>query len=79
MTRAAPWSLEQLADLPAAAVDPATIALALAWATRDLHTFLAGGCPGTWSASVDLDAGPPVLRAWERHPHCGCAWDELLY
>ncbi len=71
--------LEQLADLPAAAVDTATSALALAWAARDLQAYLAGGCPGTWSASVDLDDGPPVLRVWERHPHCGCAWDELLY
>ncbi len=71
--------LEQLADRPAARLDVATAALAAAWAVRDLQTYLADGCPATWSASVDLDDAPPVLRSWERHPHCGCAWDELPY
>lgn len=74
-----PLVLEQLAERPAAPLDPATLQLATAWAARDLHRFLAGGCPDTWSASVDLDDAPPSLQCWERHPHCGCAWDELPY
>lgn len=71
--------LEQLAERPAAPLGVATTALAAAWAVRDLQTYLAGGCPATWSASVDLDDAPPALRSWERHPHCGCAWDEVPY
>ncbi len=71
--------LEQLAERPAAPVAGATAALAAAWAARDLLRYLAGDCPDTWSASVDLDDGPPVPRTWERHPHCGCAWDEVPY
>lgn len=71
--------LEQLAALPAAPLDPALVALGLAWAAREVASYVAGGRPLTWSGSVDLSAGDPVVRTWRRHPHCGCAWDVLPY
>ncbi|GAB6984037.1 hypothetical protein [Nocardioides pyridinolyticus] len=67
--------VEQLAGLPAAPDDPTLATLAAAWAVRDLLTFLGGGEPATWSATVELGPTlPPRRRTWERHPHCGCAW-----
>jgi hypothetical protein len=54
--------------------DPALRALALAWAVHDLATAAEGGRPTTWSATVRLDALPPVPTPYRRHPHCGCAW-----
>lgn len=71
--------VEQLSELPPAPVDPLVVALACAWAARDLATYLAGRRPTTWSATVDLDAEQPVVRRWERHPWCGCAWDLAPY
>jgi hypothetical protein len=71
--------VEQLAGLPARPPDPAVVALALAWAAREVATFLAGGRPLTWSGTVDLAGPAPVVRTWQRHPHCGCAWDVLPY
>lgn len=68
-------------------VDPLADRLALAWAVRDLATFAYGGTPPTWSATVRFEAPGPrgadhrpleVIRTWDRHPHCGCAWDALL-
>jgi hypothetical protein len=57
-------------------VDPTLEVLALAWAVRDLARYAEGDHPATWSATVAVDhAGPAVHREWERHPHCGCAWD----
>jgi hypothetical protein len=59
-------------------VDPAQLAGALAWAVGELVEHLDGDRPGTWSATATLEGGgPPVRRAWSRHPHCGCAWDAL--
>jgi hypothetical protein len=67
--------VEQLAGRPAAPADPVLVTLAAAWAVRDLLTFLAGGEPATWSATVEIGATlPPRRRAWSRHPHCGCSW-----
>ena len=58
---------------------PALRALALAWAVHDLGTAAEGSRPSTWSATLRLDALPPVRTAYRRHPHCGCAWaDEAL-
>lgn len=71
--------LEQLALRSTAPVDPLTLELALAWAARDVTTFLAGERPPTWSATVDVHASAPAPRAWPRHPDCGCCWDELPY
>lgn len=60
-------------------VDPALLVLALGWAVRDLVTWVDGGTPSLWSASValtgDLDLSP---RHWARHPHCGCCWGDAL-
>ena len=58
---------------------PALRALALAWAVQDLGTAAEGARPSTWSATVRLASLPPVLTAYRRHPHCGCAWaDDVL-
>ncbi len=57
-------------------LDPLLAAVALAWAARDLATFVDGGHPSTWSSTVTLH---PLLRRletrrWLRHPACGCSW-----
>lgn len=58
--------------------DPVLHSLALAWAVRDLISFVEGDQPATWSASVSFGLDPvPTLRTWTRHPHCGCSWDGL--
>jgi hypothetical protein len=62
------------ADVP----QPGDLALALAWAVRDVVSLLDGDRPTTWSATIDLTAGGPVSHAWRRHPRCGCAWGDLL-
>lgn len=63
--------------------DPLSERWALAWAARDLRTYLADGEPGTWSATYDLPApeepcSAPVHQRWLRHPECGCSWDLLI-
>lgn len=58
--------------------DPALRRLAVAWAVRDVVRHLDGERPSTWSATTTL--GPdlaPARSVLLRHPHCGCAWDEL--
>lgn len=55
--------------------DPAARALTLAWAVHELATIAEGGVPATWSATVALATLPPLVTAYRRHPHCGCAWD----
>ena len=65
--------------VPGPPQDPALTQLAVGWAVRDLLRYLEGDPPSTWSTTVDL--GPtdlPAARPWPRHPHCGCAWDDLL-
>ena len=67
-----------LADGPAPR-DPALLTLAVALASREVVSFVDGDEPATWSAS--LTVGPDLAlarRGWRRHPHCGCAWDDLL-
>ena len=57
--------------------DPALLEMALAWAVRDLVSFVDGDQPATWSTSVELGPGLEVVpRQWPRHPHCGCSWGE---
>lgn len=64
---------------PVPPTEPALLTLALAWAVRDLATFVEGGRPATWSATVTVDATLSLpRREWLRHPHCGCAWGDLL-
>jgi hypothetical protein len=54
------------------------LALALAWAVRDVAALLAGDRPTTWSATVTLCPDGPLSQEWRRHPRCGCAWGDLL-
>ena len=58
-------------------LDPLLATLALAWAVRDLATFVDGGRPTSWSATVTLHPEPGHLetRSWLRHPACPCTWD----
>jgi hypothetical protein len=70
--------VEQLVGRTAAPDEPTLEALAVTWAVRDAVRYLAGSCPSTWSATVELDVElDPRRREWTRHPHCGCAWDAL--
>jgi bacteriocin biosynthesis cyclodehydratase domain-containing protein len=70
--------LAQLAGRAGGPDDPALVALAAAWAAHDVLTFLAGGSPTTWSATVSVGADlRPERQPWRRHPWCGCAWDVL--
>ena len=59
--------------------DPTLRAVALSLATRDLVTFVEGGTPATWSATITVT---PALelepRRWLRHAACGCAWDAVV-
>lgn len=57
--------------------DPVLLAAGLAAAVADVVGLVDGDRPATWSATLALDGGPPAVRAWTRHPHCGCAWDAL--
>ena len=61
----------------APALDPALLALAAGWASRDVVRWLRAETPLTWSVSWLLGADAvPDRRAWRRHPYCGCAWWE---
>ena len=57
-------------------VDPLLATLALAWAARDLASYVDGGRPSTWSSTLTLHPRLSRLetRAWLRHPACGCCW-----
>ncbi len=57
-------------------VDPLLAAVALAWAARDLATYVDGERPSTWSTTVTLHPQLRRLetRSWLRHPACGCSW-----
>ena len=58
-------------------VDPLLAALALAWAARDLASYVDGLRPSTWSATVTIHPSLSTLetRQWLRHPACGCSWE----
>jgi hypothetical protein len=68
--------LHQLADRGSSdALDPSLLALAAAWAARDVARRLDGEVPSLRSADVTVtDALEVTRREWLRHPHCGCAW-----
>jgi bacteriocin biosynthesis cyclodehydratase domain-containing protein len=57
-------------------VDPALAALAVAWAARDLTSYVDGARPSTWSSTLVFDHALVTLetRSWLRHPECGCGW-----
>lgn len=63
---------------PRDAPSPEDLQLALAWAVRDLVTWVDGGRPSTWSTTADLRPEGPRLEQWRRHPRCGCAWGDVL-
>lgn len=59
--------------------DPALQTLAVAWAVRELTSYVEGRRPATWSATLRL---PPDLAdaesiTWLRHPGCGCSWGSM--
>jgi hypothetical protein len=57
------------------APDPSLLALAAAWAVRDVVRRLDGEVPSLRSADVTVtDELDVTRREWLRHPHCGCAW-----
>ena len=59
--------------------DPLLMRLALALAVRDLASYVEGGLPATWSATVAVEPDLRLEREeWTRHPRCGCAWGEGL-
>ena len=57
-------------------VDPLLASLALAWAARDLASYVDGRRPSTWSATVTIHPQLSQIetRSWLRHPGCGCTW-----
>jgi bacteriocin biosynthesis cyclodehydratase domain-containing protein len=57
-------------------VDPLLASLALAWAASDLASYVDGGRPSSWSATVTIHPRLSRLetRSWLRHPACGCSW-----
>lgn len=57
-------------------VDPALAALAVAWAARDVASYVDGERPSTWSTTLIFDGtlGAVESRSWLRHPECGCSW-----
>ena len=57
-------------------VDPALAALAVAWAARDLTSYVDGGRPSSWSSTAGVRPRPEHARdpVWLRHPECGCGW-----
>ncbi len=61
-------------------LDSLLLALALAWAARDVASYAEGRRPTTWSSTVRLD--PPLTaietQRWLRHPACGCSWGECM-
>jgi len=60
-------------------VDPLLATLALAWAARDVASYVDGAQPSSWSATVTVHPGLSRLETsqWLRHPGCGCSWDCL--
>ena len=56
--------------------DPVLADLALAWASRDLSSHLAGLVAPTRSATLRIprDLGDLELVAWHQHPECVCTW-----
>ena len=58
-------------------LDPLLASLAVAWAARDLASYVDGLRPSTWSSTVTLHGHLSRIehRSWLRHPACCCTWD----
>ena len=56
--------------------DTALATLAVAWAVRDLVSFVEGERPATWSATVEFSPTLDLVSRteWLRNPACGCGW-----
>ena len=57
-------------------VDSLLAKLALAWAARDLTSYVEQRSPSTWSSTIRFDPHLTAVetRRWLRHPACGCTW-----
>ncbi len=57
-------------------LDPLLATLAIAWAARDLASYVDGRRPSSWSTTLSFAADLSELetRSWLRHPGCGCTW-----
>jgi bacteriocin biosynthesis cyclodehydratase domain-containing protein len=57
-------------------LDPLLAELAVAWAARDVASYVDGRRPSTWSSTLTLDPDLAALetQSWHRHPECGCLW-----
>ena len=58
-------------------VDPMLASLAVAWAARDLASYVDGLRPSTWSATLTVHGQLDRIetRPWLRHPGCCCSWE----
>jgi bacteriocin biosynthesis cyclodehydratase domain-containing protein len=58
-------------------LDPLLASLAVAWAARDLASYVDGLRPSTWSSTVTLAGHLSRIehRSWLRHPACCCSWE----
>ena len=68
-TRGARWCSSRSAACRPSRDDPALTALVAGWAVRDLLSYVEGGQPSTWSATVEI--GPdlaPRHRSWAAAP-----------
>jgi hypothetical protein len=58
-------------------VDTSVLTAALAWATRDLVSFIDDEVPTTWSTTIRFGPGVHQQRTtWPRSARCGCSWTE---
>jgi bacteriocin biosynthesis cyclodehydratase domain-containing protein len=64
---------------PPEPVDPLLATLALAWAVRDLASWVEGVPPSLLSSTLALDPAlaDVEVRTWTRHPGCGCSWQAV--
>jgi bacteriocin biosynthesis cyclodehydratase domain-containing protein len=76
-TRRRPAVADALA--PPEPVDPLLAALALAWAVRDVTSWVEGVAPSLLSSTLTLDPSlaDVEVRTWTRHPGCGCSWQAV--
>ena len=59
--------------------DPVLLQLAVAWAVRDLVSYVEGDLPATWSSTLAVDPALTLVRQrWLRHAACGCHWGDEL-